>query len=124
MKNNKTQISRRNFIGASTSAIAGITIVPSTVISCLGHKAPSDKLNIAGIGVGGRGFGNLKELESENIVALCDVDRDYSQRVFDYFPKAKKYKDRRVMYGALGKSPAPSGTLAFPWPPQPLLVSP
>lgn len=104
MGNNKAQVSRRKFIGTTASAFAGITILPSTVVAGLGHKAPSDKLNIAGIGVGGRGFGNLKELESENIVALCDVDWNYSQRVFDYFPDAKKYKDWRVMYDELGKS--------------------
>ncbi len=104
MKKNEIQVTRRKFIGTTATAFAGITILPSTVIAGLGHKAPSDKLNIAGIGVGGRGFGNLKELESENIVALCDVDWNYSQRVFDYFPNARKYKDWRVMYDELGKS--------------------
>lgn len=71
-------------------AAAGITIVPSHVVSGLGHKVPSDKLNIAGIGIGGKSFGNLRELESENIVALCDVDWDYAKKAFDKFPKAKK----------------------------------
>jgi predicted dehydrogenase len=104
MKNNDAPFSRRKFIGTTVSAFAGITILPSKVIAGLGHKAPSDKLNIAGIGVGGRGFGNLKELESENIVGLCDVDWNYSQRVFDYFPNAKKYRDWRVMYDELDKS--------------------
>lgn len=99
-----TKISRRDFVKTGSLAAAGITILPSNVIAGLGHKAPSDKLNIAGIGVGGRGFANLKELESENIVALCDVDWNYSQRVFDYFPKAKKYRDWRVMYDEMGKS--------------------
>jgi len=74
------------------------TILPSTVISGLGHKAPSDKLSIAGVGVGGRGFGVLRQLESENIVALCDVDWRYSKNCFDHFPNAKKYWDWRVMF--------------------------
>ena len=104
MKNNNKTLNRRQFMGTAASASAGITILPSTVIAGLGHKAPSDKLNIAGIGIGGRGFGNLKKLETENIVALCDVDWNYSQRVFDHFPKAKKYKDWRVMYDEIGKS--------------------
>lgn len=90
--------SRRNFLGNTAIVAAGITIVPSHVVSGLGHKPPSDKLNIAGIGVGGKGFGNLRELESENIVALCDVDWDYAKRTFDYFPKAKKFKDWRHLY--------------------------
>jgi hypothetical protein len=69
-----------------------------------GYTAPSDKLNIAGIGVGGMGFANLKAMESENIVGLCDVDWKYSQRVFDHFPNAKPYDDYRKMYDELGKS--------------------
>lgn len=84
--------------------MAGFTILPSHVIAGLGHKAPSDRLNIAGIGVGGKGFANLKAVESENIVALCDVDWKYSNRVFDYFPKASRYKDWRAMYDEMGNS--------------------
>ncbi len=94
----KEHISRRKFIGNTALAAAGFTILPSTVISGLGYKAPSDKLNIAGVGVGGRGFAVLRGMESENIVALCDVDWRYSQRCFDYFPQAKKYWDWRKMY--------------------------
>src|SRR5690606_9185082 len=103
-ENNGNLISRREFVKTNSITLSGLVIVPNSVVSGLGHKVPSDKLNIAGIGVGGRGFGNLKELESENIVALCDVDWNYSQRVFDYFPKSKKYKDWRVMYDELDES--------------------
>ena len=74
MKENSNSISRRSFIGTTGAVAAGLTIMPSHVISGLGYKAPSDKLNIAGIGVGGMGNANLKNLKSENIVALCDVD--------------------------------------------------
>ncbi|MFW5707382.1 MAG: Gfo/Idh/MocA family protein [Bacteroidota bacterium] len=94
----KEQISRRKFIGSSAMAAAGFTILPSTVISGLGHKAPSDKLNIAGVGVGGKGFRLMRDMQSENIVALCDVDWRYAKGCFDYFPKAKKYWDWRKMY--------------------------
>jgi hypothetical protein len=97
-----TEISRRCFLGTTAAAVAGLTIVPSHVVAGLGHKAPSDKLNITGIGVGGKGFGNLRELESENIVALCDVDWKYGKRAFDYFPKAEKFKDWRRMYDEFG----------------------
>ncbi|HKL71781.1 MAG TPA: Gfo/Idh/MocA family oxidoreductase, partial [Marinilabiliaceae bacterium] len=83
----------------------GLTIVPSSVLGkSFGHTAPSDKLNIAGVGVGGKGFSVLKSLESENIVALADVDWKYSKPTFDYFPNAKKYVDYRKMYDELGKS--------------------
>lgn len=97
-------ITRRSFISSAATAAAGLTIIPSFVMGKkLGYVAPSDKLNIAGVGVGGMGFANLKSMESENIVGLCDVDWKYSKRVFDYFPKAKKYKDWRKMYDELGK---------------------
>ncbi len=92
------KISRRNFLGSSAAVAAGFTILPSTVISGLGHKAPSDKLNIAGVGVGGRGNGVLKAVQEENIVALCDVDWRYAKGAFDTFPNAKKYWDWRKMF--------------------------
>jgi len=97
-------ITRRNFVKNTLVATAGFTIVPSFAVSGLGQMAPSDKLNIAGIGVGGMGFSNLKKMETENIVGLCDVDWKYSDRVFKHYPKAKKYKDFRKMYDELGKS--------------------
>lgn len=52
--------------------------------------------------MGGMGFANLKKLESENIVALCDVDWKYAQRCFDHFPDAKKFWDWRKMYEEMG----------------------
>jgi len=103
-ENKKSGISRRQFMFTSATAAAGLTILPSGIISAKGRTAPSDKLNIAGIGVGGMGFGNLKAMQSENIVGLCDVDWGYSARVFDHYPKAQKYKDFRKMFDELGKS--------------------
>ncbi len=100
-----SKISRRRFLQTGATAAVGLTVVPSSVLGkSFGHTAPSDKLNIAGIGVGGMGFSNLKSLESENIVGLADVDWKYSKRVFDHYPKAKKYYDYRKMYDELGKS--------------------
>ena len=101
---NENVISRRGFVSKTVAATAGFTILPSFVVSGLGHKAPSDKLNIAGIGVGGMGFGNLKKMETENIIGLCDVDWRYADRAFKHYPKAKKYKDFRKMYDEIGKS--------------------
>lgn len=106
MKEKSSLISRRSFIGTTGAVAAGFTILPSNVISGLGHKAPSDKLNIAGIGVGGMGNANLKHLKSENIVALCDVDWGYCKQngVFEEYPGAKWYWDWRKMYDEVGKS--------------------
>jgi hypothetical protein len=94
---------RRSFLATTATAAAGFSIVPSNVIAGLGHKAPSDKLNIAGVGIGGMGRGNLRNMKSENIVALCDVDWAHSQKCFDDFPKAQKFKDWRIMYDEIGK---------------------
>jgi len=103
MAQNK-QLSRRDFIGTTSLAAAGLSIVPSNTIAGLGHKAPSDKLNIAGVGIGGMGFSNLKNMTTENIVALCDIDWDHSKDCFNNFPKAKKYWDWRKMYDEMDKS--------------------
>ena len=94
----KGGLSRREFLTRSASIGAGFSILPSSVISGLGHKMPSDKLNIAGVGVGGRGNGVLRAMTSENIVAVCDVDWRYSENAFKNYPDAKRYWDWRLMY--------------------------
>ena len=106
MKNteDKNSVSRRDFLRNSATAAAGFMILPSNVISGLGYKAPSDKLNIAGVGVGGMGRANLRNLNSENIVALCDVDWNYAQNCFNDYPKAQKFYDWREMFDKIGKS--------------------
>jgi hypothetical protein len=105
MKENSKHITRRSFIGTTGAVAAGLTIVPSSVVSGLGHKAPSDKLNIAVVGIGGMGNSNLKAVKpTENIVALCDVDWGYSKKVFAENPDAKTYWDWRKMYDEMGKS--------------------
>jgi predicted dehydrogenase len=103
-KKGSNKMDRRKFLTNTASAAAGITILPSSVISGLGHTPPSDKLNIAGIGVGGMGRANLRAMNSENIVALCDVDWKYAQNCFNDYPNAKKYWDWRKMYDEMGDS--------------------
>ena len=101
-KKSSNNWSRRGFIKTSAAAMASVSIVPSYAVTGLGYTPPSDKLNIAGVGVGGRGLGVLKGMKSENIVALCDVDWKYAQNAFDAFPKAKKYWDWRKMLDEMG----------------------
>ncbi len=96
-KKPKLNLTRRNFLGTTVAAVTGFSIVPRNAIAGLGHIAPSDKLNIAGIGVGGKGKVNLANMPGQNIVALCDVDWDYAEPVFKTYPKAKKWKDFREM---------------------------
>ena len=96
-------VSRRDFVKKTAVAAAAFTVVPRHVLGGRGYTAPSDKLNIAGIGIGNKGLDNLMGMESENIVALADVDWTYSARVFNRYPNAKKYKDYRKMFDELGK---------------------
>lgn len=103
-ENNENMISRRRFIGNVATVAAGITILPSKVISGLGYTAPSDKLNIAAVGIGGIGGTNIENCAGENIVALCDVDWDYGAATFAAYPAAKKYTDYRKMLDEMGKS--------------------
>lgn len=99
------KISRRDFLKQASLGLAGLTIVPSSVLgSAVGKVAPSDKLNIAGIGIGGRGAAVIKECVGQNIVALCDVDWKYASGMFEQFPKAERFKDYRVMFDKLDKS--------------------
>jgi len=79
------------------AAAGAFTIVPRYVLGGPGRAAPSEKLNIAGIGVGGQGGGDLRAVSSENIVALCDVDWNHAAGTFRRYPKAKKYWDFRKM---------------------------
>ena len=92
----RPELSRRDFMGAA-AAVAAFTIVPRHVLGARGRSSANGKLNIAGIGVGGRGAGDLKAVESENIVALCDVDWNKAKDTFKRYPKAKRYKDFRIM---------------------------
>jgi len=95
-KSQKGKLSRRDFMGAAAAATA-FTVVPRHVLGGPRQVAPSEKLNIAGIGVGGRGAGDLRELESENIAVLCDVDLHQVERASKRYPKARKYQDFRQM---------------------------
>ena len=89
------KLSRREFVGAT--AAAAFTIVSPHVLGGPGRVPPSEKLNIAGIGVGGRGAGDLDAVKSENIVALCDVDQRRAAATFKRNPRATKYSDFRRM---------------------------
>ena len=91
-------MSRRIFLGGAVASATGLALGAAPDVAAQSNRvSANEKLNIAGIGIGGRGKTNLKELVHENIVALCDVDNDYAAKVFAAYPKAKRYKDYRVM---------------------------
>src|SRR5262245_9221387 len=97
-------ISRRRFVGHVAAGMA-FTIVPGHVLSRRGRMAPSDKLNIACIGVGGMGANDVRGVgKTENIYALCDVDDRQAQRSVTAFPLAKRFKDFRVLFDKEAKN--------------------
>lgn len=95
--------SRRTFIAGAASA-AVFNFLPARVLGLGGAKSPNEKLNVAGIGVAGQGAGDLGQVASENIVALCDVDWAHAAGTFKRYPKAKQYKDYRQMLEAEEKN--------------------
>ncbi|HVM90223.1 MAG TPA: Gfo/Idh/MocA family oxidoreductase [Puia sp.] len=98
-KKNLFNSSRRKFLKNSALAAAGFYIVPRHVLG-RGFVAPSDKLIIAGIGVGGKGESDLKYFSDSGkaeIAYLCDVDDRQAKTSVERFPKAKRYKDFREM---------------------------
>lgn len=93
------RIDRRAFLKHATgaaAAIAALNIVPRHVLG-QGQTPPSEKVNIAGIGIGGQGGADIRALSSENIVTLCDVDQNRMGGLRKAFPKAKTYQDYRKM---------------------------
>lgn len=85
----------------STAGVAvGIQIVPRHVIGGPGQTPPSERLHIAGVGVGGQGGGNIGEMTKlhQNFVALCDVDWKRAAGTFTAHPKAQKFRDYREMF--------------------------
>ena len=95
MESNK---SRRNFIKKSAIG-SGIFIVPRNVLGGTGFTAPSDQLNLAAIGSGGKGISDIANASvngRERVVALCDVDFSGSaSRSVKRFPKAKLYSAKK-----------------------------
>lgn len=99
-KSSQNNNSRRKFIRNTSLAATGFFIVPRHVLG-RGFVAPSDKLNIASIGAGGKGqsdIANFSKSGNANIVALCDVDDRASVKTRENFPKATYYKDWREMF--------------------------
>lgn len=100
------QKSRRSFIKKTSTAMAGFYIVPRHVLGGVGYTPPSDKLNLAVIGAGGKGKSDILRASGynektgktrENVVSLCDVDVKTAQDTFLMFPRVKKYEDYRIM---------------------------
>ncbi|HTU99194.1 MAG TPA: Gfo/Idh/MocA family oxidoreductase [Luteitalea sp.] len=94
---------RRDFVRSAAIAAAGITIVPRHVLG-KGQTAPSDLVNVAGVGIGGMGRSNMTALASQNIVALCDIDWGFASKGYDGIPQQVAAMEKRLAEA----NPAPS----------------
>lgn len=93
------RLTRRQFVRSAitASAVLAVPAVHQSLSRSAAARSANEKLNIAGIGIGGQGAHDLAQMESENIVALCDVDSAYAAHTFDRYPQAARYVDFRKM---------------------------
>lgn len=91
------RISRRQFSAVAGAGIGLCTVVPRCAVAGAGETPPSEKVNIAGIGVSGQGWGDIRNWAGENIVALCDVDEERAKKAREKF-NAPYYRDARKMF--------------------------
>ncbi|MEW6742549.1 MAG: Gfo/Idh/MocA family oxidoreductase [Planctomycetota bacterium] len=93
---------RRDFLKTTALAGAGLMVAGSGGCSLFRprprFRSPTEKLNIACVGVGGQGSGNVRRVSSENLVAFCDVDDERAKDTYEAFPGVKRYRDFREMY--------------------------
>jgi len=97
MSHKRGKISRRRFLQATGTGLALFQILPASALGGPNRAAPGDKLNVACIGVGGRGAASVHACKDHNIIALCDVDDGRAAGTYKQYPKAKKYRDFRKM---------------------------
>ena len=93
----RSQLNRRQFLKATACSTSAFMVLPAGVVGLRAGTSPNGKLNLAGIGIGGQGASDLGNLESENIVALCDVDQNHAGHVFKKYPRARQFTDYRKM---------------------------
>ena len=105
MNSQPPTFTRREFVKKAGVAATVFSIVPRHVIAGGGQTPPSERLNIAGIGVGGMGAGDIAAVApNNNIVALCDVDTERAAATLQKFPNAKQYRDFRKMFDEMEKN--------------------
>jgi len=102
--NRSARFDRRRFVKAAGATVAAAMVVPRHTVAGAADNPPSERLNIAGIGVGGMGAGDIGAVSGgNNIVALCDVDARRAGETFKRFPDAKRFEDFRKMFDEMEK---------------------
>ena len=103
-------VTRRDFLKTMSMASAGLALGTGDLLhaqTASPKKGRGDKVKIAYIGIGNRGEQIIEDFARTGmveVVALCDVDWRYAEKTFNDYPKAKKFKDWRVMFDEFGKS--------------------
>ena len=99
-------LTRRAFLAATTTTAALAALGSRTQVNAAqvvpGKISPNEKLNIAGIGGGGKGVGDIRNCAGENIVAIADVDWERAGQTFERCPGARRYWDYRKMLEEMG----------------------
>jgi len=93
-------VNRRRFLSAAATLPLTLSVVAPRILGRGAEPPPSETLNIAGIGMGGMGTGDIRSVASHNVVALCDVDQHALERNAKQFPKAQLHRDFRRMLEA------------------------
>jgi predicted dehydrogenase len=99
MKQTAGRISRRQFMAHAAWAGA-VTVVPRHVLGGRRHVPPSETIQVAGIGIGGVGSGQIQSIGKQpgtEIAVLCDVDDVYASKTYKVYPQARRYRDYREM---------------------------
>ena len=97
----QNSVQRRDFLKSTAAVSAGYWI--STSATRAHSQSPNEKLNLALIGIGGRGGDNLRAVAKQNIVALCDVDEKRGAKGFEQFPNARRFHDFRKLFDEVAR---------------------
>ncbi len=103
MQPSNHKLSRRQFVRGIGAGVAVATVIPRHVLAAPGKPGANEKIDIAAIGIGGRGWSDLQGVGGENIVALCDVDARQTGNAYKRFPKASHHRDFRKMLDEVEK---------------------
>src|ERR1051325_8041065 len=91
---NIQHLPRSLFLQRTAAVTAALSFPFASVRNVLGAN---ERVNIGCIGAGGKGEVDVAGCDSENIIALCDVDERNAAKTFEKYPSARRYKDFRVM---------------------------
>jgi len=98
-----TCLSRRQFLKSSILAVTALSSCQKTGPAILRTRAPNSKINTACIACGGRGSAHIAVAETENLIAICDVDRNVLDKIRQKHPNVQVFTDYRKLFDKAGK---------------------